>query len=66
MLFRAAVRDPKIATTFDRFATRQIGPAETFAKTVPRSLYVNARQALRRGGDGGGATADGRARAAVR
>jgi flavin-dependent dehydrogenase len=48
LLFRAAARDPKIATTFDRFATRQIGPAKTFAKTVPRSIYVNARQALRR------------------
>jgi 2-polyprenyl-6-methoxyphenol hydroxylase-like FAD-dependent oxidoreductase len=51
MLFKAAVRDPKVATTFDRFATRQIGPAETFAKTVPRSIYVNARNALRRNRD---------------
>lgn len=47
MLFAAATRDPKVATTFDRFATRQIGPVETLAKTVPRSLYVNARHALK-------------------
>jgi 2-polyprenyl-6-methoxyphenol hydroxylase-like FAD-dependent oxidoreductase len=51
ILFQAAVRDPKVATTFDKFATRQIGPVPTLAKTVPRSLYVNARHALRRGRD---------------
>jgi 2-polyprenyl-6-methoxyphenol hydroxylase-like FAD-dependent oxidoreductase len=46
ILFQAAVRDPKVATTFDKFATRQIGPLPTLAKTVPRSLYVNTRHAL--------------------
>jgi 2-polyprenyl-6-methoxyphenol hydroxylase-like FAD-dependent oxidoreductase len=65
MLFRAAVWDPKVATTFDRFATRQIGPAETFAKTVPRSIMVNARHALGRRRAGADAAADGRAPAAV-
>jgi flavin-dependent dehydrogenase len=51
MLFKAAVWDPKIATTFDKYATRKIGPVPTLAKTVPRSLLVNARHALRRNGD---------------
>jgi menaquinone-9 beta-reductase len=52
MLFQAAVRDPKIAATFDKFATRQVGPAKTLSKTVPRSILVNARHAMRRrGGD---------------
>jgi 2-polyprenyl-6-methoxyphenol hydroxylase-like FAD-dependent oxidoreductase len=51
MLFQAAVRDPKIAATFDKFATRQVGPAKTLSKTVPRSILVNARHAMRsRGG----------------
>jgi hypothetical protein len=45
------VWDPKIATTFDKYATRKIGPVPTLAKTVPRSLLVNARHALRRNGD---------------
>lgn len=50
LLFQAAVRDAKIATTFDKFATRQVGPAKTLSKTVPRSILVNAREALRRRG----------------
>jgi 2-polyprenyl-6-methoxyphenol hydroxylase-like FAD-dependent oxidoreductase len=50
LLFQAAVRDPKVATTFDKFATRQIGPAKTLSKTIPRSILVNARHAMRRGG----------------
>ena len=45
LLFAAAGRDPKVAATFDKFATRQVGPVKTLAKTVPRSLYVNARHA---------------------
>lgn len=50
MLFQAAVRDPKIAATFDKFATRQVGPAKTLSKTIPRSILVNARHAMRRRG----------------
>jgi len=50
MLFSAAVRDPKIAATFDKFATRQVGPAKTLSKTIPRSIVVNARHAMRRRG----------------
>ncbi len=51
LLFAAAARDPKVAATFDKFATRQVGPAKTMARTIPRSIYVNARHALSRGGD---------------
>ena len=47
LLFSAACRDQKVAATFDKFATRQVGPAKTLAKTIPRSIYVNARHALR-------------------
>src|SRR5829696_7204293 len=50
LLFSAAVRDPKVAATFDRFATRQVGPAKTMAKALPRALYVNARYAMRNRG----------------
>ncbi len=46
MLFAGAARDPKVAVAFDRFATRQIGPAELMARTIPRSIVVNARHAL--------------------
>ena len=42
-LFAAAARDPKVAARFDRFATRQVGPARTLATTIPRSLIVNMR-----------------------
>ncbi|HEY1853015.1 MAG TPA: NAD(P)/FAD-dependent oxidoreductase [Solirubrobacterales bacterium] len=48
LLFSAASRDPKLAATFDLFATRRIGPTRMMATTVPRSLLVNARHALAR------------------
>ena len=51
MLFAAAARDPKIAATFDKFATRQVGPVKTLSKTIPRSILVNARHAMRSRGD---------------
>jgi menaquinone-9 beta-reductase len=65
MLMSAAVRDPKIAATFDKFATRQVGPAKMLAKTIPRSIYVNARHALSRGGDDAEGAAGRRARTAA-
>jgi 2-polyprenyl-6-methoxyphenol hydroxylase-like FAD-dependent oxidoreductase len=46
-LFAAAARDPKVATRFDRFATRQLGPARMLATTIPRSMMVNLRYARR-------------------
>ena len=48
MLFAAAARDPKMAVTVDRFATRQVGPVRTMSKAIPRSILVNARHALGR------------------
>jgi flavin-dependent dehydrogenase len=53
MLFAGAARDPKVAATFDRFGTRQIGPVEALTKTIPRSMLVNARYALGRHGHKG-------------
>lgn len=49
MMFAAAARDPRVAETFDGFATRCVGPARTFASILPRSALVNARHALGRG-----------------
>jgi flavin-dependent dehydrogenase len=49
-LFAAAARDLKVAARFDRFATRQVGPARTLATTIPRSVMVNVRHSLRKGG----------------
>jgi menaquinone-9 beta-reductase len=46
LIFSAAARDPKMATIFDAFGTRQIGPARMMATGVPRALVVNARHAL--------------------
>jgi flavin-dependent dehydrogenase len=45
-LFAAAARDPKLATVFDEFGTRRIGPAKMFARTLPRAMMVNAKYAL--------------------
>jgi hypothetical protein len=65
VLFSAAARDPKLAARFDRFATRQIGPARMLATTLPRTFYVNARHAMtKRGEDGAATAAEGRAPAA--
>jgi 2-polyprenyl-6-methoxyphenol hydroxylase-like FAD-dependent oxidoreductase len=49
-LFAAAARDDRVAATFDRFGTRQVGPARMFAGAIPRGLFVNARHAVRRRG----------------
>jgi hypothetical protein len=51
LLFSAAARDPKIAAIFDKFATRQVGPAKTLSKTIPLSILVNARHAMRHRGE---------------
>lgn len=42
-IFAAAARDPKVAELFDRFGSRQIGPARMLAGAIPRSLAVNLR-----------------------
>ena len=66
VLFAAAARDPKVASRFDKFATRQIGPARMLASTIPRSLMVNARHSRRRRHQDVPAAGEPRARAAVR
>lgn len=65
-IFAAAARDPKVATNFDAFGTRQIGPARMLATTLPRALMVNLRYSWRRGREGEPVADDGRPRAAVR
>jgi len=54
LLFSAAARDPRVATIFDAFGTRQIGPARMMATGMPLAAIANARYALgrRRGRDG--------------
>lgn len=57
MMFAAAARDPRVAETFDAFATRCAGPVRTFASILPHSALVNARHALgRRRAEPAGAT----------
>jgi flavin-dependent dehydrogenase len=64
-LFAAAARDPKLAARFDRFGTRQIGPARMLATALPRTFYVNARHAMtKRSGNDAASSAESRAPAA--
>jgi flavin-dependent dehydrogenase len=56
LIFSATTRDEVLARRFDEFGSRRVGPARSFATTIPRALYVNARHALRaRRGGGAGA-----------
>ncbi|HEU5062313.1 MAG TPA: NAD(P)/FAD-dependent oxidoreductase [Solirubrobacterales bacterium] len=48
LMFAAATRDPRVATIFDAYATRQIRPSQMLPRAIPRSIAVNARQALAR------------------
>jgi 2-polyprenyl-6-methoxyphenol hydroxylase-like FAD-dependent oxidoreductase len=52
LIFSAAARDPRVATIFDAFGTRQIGATRMMATAMPLALVANARYALgrRRGG----------------
>jgi 2-polyprenyl-6-methoxyphenol hydroxylase-like FAD-dependent oxidoreductase len=43
LIFSAAARDQRVATAFEAFGTRSIGPARFFASTIPRAIVVNAR-----------------------
>jgi 2-polyprenyl-6-methoxyphenol hydroxylase-like FAD-dependent oxidoreductase len=47
LIFSGAARDARIASAFDAFGTRSIGPARFFARAIPRAVAVNARHALR-------------------
>jgi menaquinone-9 beta-reductase len=48
-LFSAAAEDPEVAVVFDRYATRQIGPAKMFAKILPRAIRGVPRRAFGNG-----------------
>jgi flavin-dependent dehydrogenase len=48
MMFSAAARDAGAAVVFDRYGTRQIGPARMLAEGLPRAALANARHALGR------------------
>jgi menaquinone-9 beta-reductase len=43
LLFGAAARDPHIAEIFERFGSRNIGPARMLATSLPRAVVVRAR-----------------------
>lgn len=45
LIFAGAARDRRLATNFEAFGTRSIGPARFFATAIPRSIAVNARHA---------------------
>jgi 2-polyprenyl-6-methoxyphenol hydroxylase-like FAD-dependent oxidoreductase len=47
LIFSAAARDQRVATSFEAFGTRSIGPARFFVSTLPRAIAVNARHSLR-------------------
>jgi menaquinone-9 beta-reductase len=48
LIFSAATRDARVANVFERFGTRQVGPARAFAQLIPQALAVHARGALAR------------------
>jgi len=48
VMFSAAARDPRAATIFDTFGTRQTRPQQMLPRMLPRALAVNARHALAR------------------
>jgi hypothetical protein len=54
LFFSGAARDPRVATIFDRFGTRQIGVTRMMATGTPLAIAANVRYALgRRRGRGG-------------
>ncbi|HEY2477828.1 MAG TPA: NAD(P)/FAD-dependent oxidoreductase [Solirubrobacterales bacterium] len=50
LIFSGAARDARVATVFDSFGARQIGPARMLATAVPLAMVANARHALGRRG----------------
>lgn len=46
LLMAAAVRDPKVASAFDRVGTRRTKPVGELARILPRVVAVNARRAI--------------------
>lgn len=50
LLFSGAARSARVATIFDAFAARQIGPARMLATGMPLAAIANARHSLSTGG----------------
>jgi 2-polyprenyl-6-methoxyphenol hydroxylase-like FAD-dependent oxidoreductase len=48
LIFSGAARNPRVATIFDAFGARQIGPARMMATGMPLAALTNARYALGR------------------
>ena len=46
LVFSAAARDQRVAGLFERFGSRQIGPASAFPRLLPMSLAAHARHAV--------------------
>jgi flavin-dependent dehydrogenase len=59
LIFSGAALDPRVASIFDKFGTRQIGVTRLMATGMPLAALANARHALgRRGGRPGALGAD--------
>jgi menaquinone-9 beta-reductase len=52
LLFGTAVDDRRAARVMEEFGSRNIGPAQMFARVLPRATAVKARKALARGSGG--------------
>jgi 2-polyprenyl-6-methoxyphenol hydroxylase-like FAD-dependent oxidoreductase len=48
LLFSAASRDARVASAFEAFGSRNIGPARLFTAAIPRAVAVNVRHGLAR------------------
>jgi 2-polyprenyl-6-methoxyphenol hydroxylase-like FAD-dependent oxidoreductase len=48
LLFSSSARDAEMASTFEAFGTRNIGPTRLVASGLPRAVAVNVRHTLRR------------------
>jgi len=46
LIFSAAARDERVATQFEAFGTRQLGPARAFPRMIPLALAAHARGLL--------------------
>ena len=55
LLFSAAVQDARVASLFEQFGTRQVGPAHAFPRMLPLALAAHARRLTQRPGTNGGA-----------
>jgi menaquinone-9 beta-reductase len=59
LLFSAAARDARVASLFEQFGTRQVGPVYAFPRMLPLALAAHARRLTERGGADDGAPPSG-------